>query len=424
MEQAANPRPEQSAPRSSASLWSRHGYKLLALLPFAFVVSVVAKSAIDVPLWDQWSLVPLLEKVYAGKLTFSDLWAQHNEHRILFPQLIMVGLARLTGWNTLVELGVNVALALGLFVILVSQIRATERRLAVAGLRWAIPVTSLITFSVSQYQNWLWGWQIQMLLNLLAAVGGILLLSNPVFLWRRFTAAALLGIVATYSFANGVLSWPIGLGILLLGTRGRQERKPAIAVWMLVGLLSVGLYLWRYQQPAGHPAPTLVFDMPLTYANYVLKYLGGIGAQFFSGPLPGQQAEGSLALFLGLLGALGLGWAGSMLLWQKRARSRGATTLLRHDRLFDRHRHDHRRRQGRIRIRRGARIPLLHHGGTVLGIIGCFPPAPDASKQPRGHGQFHRQASPRSKRLLPNVRCGLTAGRHDCFAGSEFPLGD
>ena len=49
------------------------------------------------------------------------------------------------------------------------------------------------------------------------------------------------------------------------------------------------------------------------------KYIGSIGAQFYSGPLPGQQAEGSLALFLGLLGALALAWTGGMLLWQKRA---------------------------------------------------------------------------------------------------------
>ena len=271
MEQPANPRPEQSAPRASASLWCRHGNKLLALLPLAFLVGLVARYGVDAPFWDQWSLVPLLEKVYAGKLTVSDLWAQHNEHRILFPQLLMVGLARLTGWNILLELGLNIALALGLFGVLVCQIRATERSLAAAGLRWAIPVTSLITFSVSQYQNWLWGWQIQMLLNLLSAVGAILLLSNPDFNWRRFTAAALLGIVATYSFANGVLLWPIGLAILFAVTRGRKERWLAIAVWVLVGLTTLGLYLWRYQHPSGHPPLGLVFEMPLTYAGYVLQ---------------------------------------------------------------------------------------------------------------------------------------------------------
>jgi hypothetical protein len=231
----------------------------------------------------------------------------------------MLGLARLTGWNILYELGVNIALALGVFGVIVRQIRNTERQLAFAGLRWAIPLSSLIVFSISQYQNWLWGWQIQMLLNLLAVMGGILLLSDPNFRWRGLAAAAVLGVVGTYSFANGVIFWPIGLGILIFVTRGKKERWASITAWLLVSLLTVGSYLWHYQKPTDHPPLGVIFDMPLAYAAYVLEFLGGIGAQYYTGPLLGQQGDGGLALISGVLATTALAWAGGMVVWRKLA---------------------------------------------------------------------------------------------------------
>ena len=48
----------------------------------------------------------------AGTLGFADFFAQHNEHRILFPRLIFFGLGRLTYWNVRFELFVTWFLAL------------------------------------------------------------------------------------------------------------------------------------------------------------------------------------------------------------------------------------------------------------------------------------------------------------------------
>ena len=68
-------------------------------LPLAFTFSFVYKFGITIPYWDQWELVPLLEKMHNHTLTLADLWAQHNEHRIIFPKILMMLLARLSNWN-------------------------------------------------------------------------------------------------------------------------------------------------------------------------------------------------------------------------------------------------------------------------------------------------------------------------------------
>jgi hypothetical protein len=39
---------------------------------------------------DDWQFVPLLEKTNDGTLTFQDLWAPHDEHRLLLPRIIII----------------------------------------------------------------------------------------------------------------------------------------------------------------------------------------------------------------------------------------------------------------------------------------------------------------------------------------------
>jgi hypothetical protein len=311
MEHEIRSQPGQLGLSSLFVFLSRYGDKILALVPLVFLIWVIAQYAVAVPYLDQWELVPLLEKTYHGELTLRDLWAQHNEHRIIFPQIIMLVLARLTHWNIHYELAVNIILALGIFAVLAHQVKITRRKLGVAGLFWAIPAISLVVFSISQYQNWLWGWQLQMLLNLLAVAGGIVLLANDdTFRWSKFAAAALLGIVATYSFANGALFWPIGLAILLITTAGTRERWTALIGWILIGALTLGIYFYHYQKPQEHPPLGLIFKMPVEYAVFVFKYIGGICAQRMGGD---TAADGVLAFIFGLAGTVALGWAGWML---------------------------------------------------------------------------------------------------------------
>ena len=54
----------------------------------AAVVLVVRYGA-DVPLWDDFVLVPVLTG--ETPLTADWLWAQHNEHRIALSKLVLLG---------------------------------------------------------------------------------------------------------------------------------------------------------------------------------------------------------------------------------------------------------------------------------------------------------------------------------------------
>jgi hypothetical protein len=185
-------------------------------------------------------------------------------------------------------------------------------------LRWALAACSLVAFSASQYENFLWGWQLGLLLGLLASLGAILLLANGPFEWGKFVGAVMLGIVATYSFANGVLVWVIGLGLLCVippknspvatrATLSLSANRVAIGIWSFAAVACMALYLWDYQKPAHHPQLTSIFGRPIVFISYVLKYIGSTCAQYGEG---GVLPDRIWALVLGIAGLAVMGWAG------------------------------------------------------------------------------------------------------------------
>lgn len=47
----------------------------LAAIPVLALIAFVARYGVDIPHWDQWEFIPLLQKSYQGHITFYDLAA-------------------------------------------------------------------------------------------------------------------------------------------------------------------------------------------------------------------------------------------------------------------------------------------------------------------------------------------------------------
>ena len=270
----------------------------LALMPLLILIRYVIRYGVDIPWIDQWVFVPLLEKFYQGHVTFYDLWQQHNEHRIFFPRIVFLVLARLTHWNIRYELAANVTTAIAILMVVAYQVMKTARAMGSRYLVWTVPLISLIVFTLAQYENWLWGWELQIFMNLLAVVAGIALMTSRPFKWSRLAFSMLLGIVATYSFANGIIYWPLGLLLLMFaGPESRKSKVTALSVWAVVGFLTLISYLYRYHSSGDL---LLIFRKPFAYIEYVLLYLGGPCA--VSGSTSLALLSGAMGLILAVIG--------------------------------------------------------------------------------------------------------------------------
>jgi tetratricopeptide (TPR) repeat protein len=275
----------------------------LSLLPPVALALLVRAHWVDVPYWDQWQLVPLLDAWYRGELSPGDLFAQHNEHRNPIARVLLLALALWSDWNVGWELATSFVLALGTFAALLAILRQTRRVPSSGPLVWAAPLSSLLLFSFAQWENWLWGWQLTLVLNLCAAVVGIALLGGrPLGRWR-LTAALLCGLVATYSFGNGFLWWLAAL-VPLLASSGPATgaRLRAAALWLAVAATSVLVYAIDFRRPLHHPSWASAWEDPLAYARYVLAFLGN--------PVHHDHAIacGGLGLLLLLTAGVALAW--------------------------------------------------------------------------------------------------------------------
>jgi hypothetical protein len=246
---------------------------LFAALPLLYLIRMCVVHYVDVPLWDAWELVPRLDHLYSGGFTFNDLWRQHNEHRPLIPIAVMLTLARLTRWNTSWEIVVNVIVGVGIFGVFGAYLRTAWRAHGGAPV-WLLPLFSVLVFSPVQWENWMWGWQMQVLMCALATLLASYWISRSAHRPDGFAGAVVCGVAATYCFAAGLAVWPVqAVGILLAGGPRRTRR---LMWWLAIATLTCASYFYHYQRP---PQPSMAsnfasFAAARVFVLYLCTCLG------------------------------------------------------------------------------------------------------------------------------------------------------
>src|SRR2546423_10325968 len=84
---------------------------LLALAPACFTGIAIYLYAVNLPIGDEWAQSIFFTKLAQGTLSARDLFAQQQEYRQFFPNLIVVGLGWLTKWDVRYEMALNFLLA-------------------------------------------------------------------------------------------------------------------------------------------------------------------------------------------------------------------------------------------------------------------------------------------------------------------------
>lgn len=244
----------------------------LAMLPPLVTGTLVFKWGVDVPYYDQWELVPLFEKAAQGKLTFGDLYAQQNEHRQFFPNLVFVVLGRLTDWNVRWEMGLIFALvclvSLGIYVLGERTIGGTRERRA-----WLYLLANILIFSPAQYENWLFGVQVVYLMPIVCVLFCIFVARSGWKFSVKFALCMAASTVSSFSCANGLVCWLVALPLLLTdASHAPCSKFQWASVWMVGFAASVACYFYDYHSL---PYPNLnALPLPLAASGYFLAVLG------------------------------------------------------------------------------------------------------------------------------------------------------
>ncbi len=222
-------------------------YSLLGFVIFVAKLWVIRQYGSSVPQLDQWSgeAWKLYKPYLEGGLSLSNLFAAHNEHRILFSRLLFLLLLKANGlWEPLLQLVIHAALHSAVIVLFISlccrALSGPQRVLLIL-------VTTPLWLLPFGWENTLVGFQSQF--YFVAFFGTLSLWSC----WRFETLS--LGwcaclrspvLCSLFTMASGLFSRPrVACGFVLAA---RLWMQPTQWLRQLIGLaLLVALAVWGFE---------------------------------------------------------------------------------------------------------------------------------------------------------------------------------
>ncbi|MEG4807415.1 hypothetical protein QUA82_06775 [Microcoleus sp. F8-D3] len=247
----------------------------LYLIPVLLLIGFVANFSVNVPVDDEWRLASLFEKIARGNVTFNDFWALHSNHRILFPKIIIAVLAFASRWNINYQLCLSIGLAAITFMATYKLSSMQVKNVGDDLWHLANILTCILVFSLVQHENWLWGFQLAWFFVNLCFVAAVYALVSPHKLLPniRISIAAVFCFVASFSLAQGLLSWVAAIpAVVALEGNAPQKRKRAIA-WMLLFATTCAVYSIDYH-PSRKASIISLLNKPFVVIDYFLSLLG------------------------------------------------------------------------------------------------------------------------------------------------------
>ena len=239
---------------------------LLMAVPVALYYWLVVSHGVNVPYGDTWNgNLPLLVDYAQGHLGLTDLWAPHNQNRMLVPFAILVLLDSATRMNQVVDMLVSATMLVA-GVALLCWLAARTLRVSAA---WIVPLP-FILLSFVQTENALHAIQLSWTVIILLTALALALLELGGGRWVLFGLACLASALASYSSLQGLLVWPVGL---LYGFLAGWRRTQG-AVWVLLAAVAVFLYARDFGpvEPPVHAGG--VFSHPVVTVEYFVLLVG------------------------------------------------------------------------------------------------------------------------------------------------------
>ena len=248
-------------------------YLVLICLPILIYFITVVRASINFPIMDDYDAILNFLIVYTDASTFYEkinaVFSQHNEHRIVYTKLVVLGYHKIFGAINFIPLIVIGNLSLvGILVVFYKslKIESLDKRLLIL-----IPVAiflfnyryaELSCWAMTSIQN------IGVLFFAFLALYFLLKDNKPSMAWAIVFAS-----LATYTSGNGILTFVTGIIVLIL----KKESRKSIYIFGCAFILNLATYFIGLKKVEGHPPFLQSFIAnPLDFFLYPLNFLGAL----------------------------------------------------------------------------------------------------------------------------------------------------
>jgi len=246
---------------------------LVVVIPVALAVTVTLRHWVPLPYWDEWFTPGVLLTACAkGTLSFSHFFLQHNESRKVFPRLLYLALAKIHGWDVRDAMAVTLFEVAAICGLLFWLFLRTKGATAITALV-AFAVTTFLCFAPVQYDNFLWGLVFELFVPGLAVILVAAVNLSRLRFGVKTVINIVLALVATYSFANGMLLWILGVPLpAAQESASKRARLGWYSLFALAGAAAIASYFVGYKRPEAHPS--FHFGVP-QLVHYLILWVGG-----------------------------------------------------------------------------------------------------------------------------------------------------
>ncbi|OQA02313.1 MAG: hypothetical protein BWY70_00036 [Bacteroidetes bacterium ADurb.Bin408] len=247
----------------------------LIVFSAGLILYFILKYGIDVPYMDQWEYVGFFDHLSKGTLTFDELYRQQCEYRQIFPNLVFVGLGALTRWDVRYEMLFSFVLAL---LVMYNVYRLSNiLKYDAPWQKWLLLcLASLFIFAPIQYENWLFGVQIEYFMPIACITTCMAVIYSGLRNVLKLIFCVLLAVISTYSSVNGLLCWIVVLPLFLFSEKaaGFFQNWIPLTVWLFGTCVTITFYFTGYESPANFPSPFEFLKHPVDALLYLMGLLG------------------------------------------------------------------------------------------------------------------------------------------------------
>ncbi len=205
--------------------------------------------SLNVPLADDWNVIPLVSSAIHHQLTLSKLWRQYGDTRLLVGYLFFVTFGVFDHLNEKSIILFSAGIFIATFVLLLFLFRSYLQRRPTF---LSVLVLGIVWFSVADVQNSLWSFQLSWYFVVFFFVVMAYFLLVPGHRTILFFALGIAAaVLASLSEVQGFVAWPIGLICLLwVGPWGRRTYYES-AIWVSAAVVTTAIYFHHFDLSGG-----------------------------------------------------------------------------------------------------------------------------------------------------------------------------
>lgn len=264
-------------------LKNKESFSTKFALTFAFWILIyfsitllngVRSNANNVPFWDEWNS-KLMMNPETGPISWNNFWIQSNEHRLVIAKAFFYLDFVFFNGDSLPLVLLNVALTI--LIIILASIKFFDSKLTLKSKVLLVSLSVSLLFSLTNYENLFWGFQIQFYLSLFIPLVAFHFYAQYEKTGdvRHLIASLMLGFVSIGTMASGLMALP---SILIMQMIRRKSFKILLPTFSLI-ICSILLYFSNFESTPANPI-SILFSDPEFFLKYNVLLVGSLVYQF------------------------------------------------------------------------------------------------------------------------------------------------